>query len=71
MDAYRNKIRGTMLTTGQDTTSIASHFETRAGKRKWLDRDRSNTASRDANSDGEMMAVSLSAAKRSAEEVER
>ncbi|KAF2716155.1 hypothetical protein K431DRAFT_26157 [Polychaeton citri CBS 116435] len=40
LDAYRNKMRSTMLANGN--TDVASHFETRPGKRKWL--ERSSTA---------------------------
>lgn len=38
VDAYRNKMRSTMVAGGQDVASIAPHFETRTGKRKWLER---------------------------------
>lgn len=38
LDAYRNKMRSTMVAGGQDVASIAPHFETRTGKRKWLER---------------------------------
>lgn len=38
VDAYRNKMRSTMVAAGQDVTAIAPHFETRVGKRKWLER---------------------------------
>jgi len=38
LDAYRNKMRSTMVAAGQDQSTIAPHFETRIGKRKWLDR---------------------------------
>lgn len=38
VDAYRNKMRSTMVAGGQDVASIAPHFETRAGKRKWLEK---------------------------------
>jgi hypothetical protein len=38
VDAYRNKMRSTMIAAGQDQSTIASHFETRTGKRKWQDR---------------------------------
>lgn len=37
VDAYRNKMRSTMLANGQDVSTIASHFEARRGKRKWLE----------------------------------
>ncbi|KAI9882446.1 MAG: hypothetical protein M1823_005807 [Watsoniomyces obsoletus] len=40
LDAYRNKIRSTMLADGQDVTHSAPHFETRVGKRRWQDRTR-------------------------------
>ncbi|GIC89597.1 uncharacterized protein Aud_006019 [Aspergillus udagawae] len=38
LDAYRNKMRSTMLAAGQDPSSIPRHFETRAGKRRFLER---------------------------------
>ncbi|KAF2398022.1 hypothetical protein EJ06DRAFT_480599 [Trichodelitschia bisporula] len=40
LDAYRNKMRSTMVAAGQDVTSVAPHFETRVGKRKWLERSK-------------------------------
>ncbi|MCJ1383924.1 hypothetical protein MMC17_007038 [Xylographa soralifera] len=45
LDAYRNKMRSTMLaaaasTPGQEVSTIAPHFETRVGKRKWAERTR-------------------------------
>lgn len=57
VDAYRNKMRSTMVVGGQDVSSIPSHFETRAGKRRFLERRKRQTS--DSN-----------ASKRSAEEVE-
>ncbi|KAL1971000.1 hypothetical protein VTN77DRAFT_2834 [Rasamsonia byssochlamydoides] len=70
LDAYRNKMRSTMLTTGQEPTSIAPHFETRQGKRKWLERGRRNNAASGTGSDSGTAAVTVSASQRSAEEVE-
>lgn len=40
VDAYRNKMRSTMMADGQEATQIAPHFETRVGKRRWLERTR-------------------------------
>jgi len=40
LDAYRNKMRSTMAAAGQDFSTIAPHFETRVGKRKWVERAR-------------------------------
>jgi hypothetical protein len=40
VDAYRNKMRSTMVAAGQDVTTVAPHFETRVGKRKWLERSK-------------------------------
>nr|OQO27487.1 hypothetical protein B0A51_06202 [Rachicladosporium sp. CCFEE 5018] len=37
LDAYRNKMRSTMIAGGQEPANIAPHFETRPGKRKWLE----------------------------------
>ncbi|KAK4502415.1 hypothetical protein PRZ48_005840 [Zasmidium cellare] len=40
LDAYRNKMRSTMIAGGSDAAVIAPHFETRPGKRKWLERNK-------------------------------
>jgi len=40
VDAYRNKMRSTMVAAGQDVASVAPHFETRVGKRRWLERSK-------------------------------
>jgi hypothetical protein len=42
VDAYRNKMRSTMLAPGHVSTApnVAPHFETRVGKRRWLERGR-------------------------------
>jgi hypothetical protein len=40
VDCYRNKVRSTMESTGQDVAAAAPHFETRAGKRRWNERSR-------------------------------
>lgn len=40
VDAYRNKMRSTMVAAGQDVANLAPHFETRPGKRKWLERSK-------------------------------
>jgi len=40
LDAYRNKMRSTMVAAGRDVTAVAPHFETRVGKRKWLERSK-------------------------------
>ncbi|KAF2770612.1 hypothetical protein EJ03DRAFT_290876 [Teratosphaeria nubilosa] len=47
LDAYRNKMRSTMVASGQEVSTIAPHFETRPGKRKWL--ERSKRSRRDAS----------------------
>ena len=65
VDAYRNKMRSTMLGAGQEPTSIPRHFETRAGKRRFLEHRRRPMAT-----SGRGGMQSLSAAQRSAEEVE-
>ncbi|KAF8454803.1 hypothetical protein BGX38DRAFT_1089163 [Terfezia claveryi] len=44
LDAYRNKMRSSLMTTGQDVTVSAPHLETRAGKRRWLERGRRSTS---------------------------
>ncbi|KAF8465643.1 hypothetical protein BDZ91DRAFT_772203 [Kalaharituber pfeilii] len=38
LDAYRNKMRSSMMATGQDVTVSAPHLETRAGKREGSER---------------------------------
>lgn len=40
LDAYRNKTRSSMMAAGMDVTTSAPHLETRAGKRRWLERTR-------------------------------
>ncbi|KAI1006344.1 hypothetical protein K3495_g1876 [Podosphaera aphanis] len=42
LDSYRNKVRTTMESVGKDVPSIAPHFETRVGKRKWNERSKRN-----------------------------
>lgn len=59
VDAYRNKMRSSMLAAGQDPSEIPDHFETRRGKRRFLER-RSRRLESGAPS----------AAQRSAEEVD-
>lgn len=58
VDAYRNKMRTSMLAAGQEASEIPKHFDTRRGKRRFLER------ARQTESDAP------SAAQRSAEEVE-
>jgi hypothetical protein len=48
VDAYRNKMRSTMVAGGQDVASIAPHFETRTGKRKWLERTKRDRRGEDS-----------------------
>jgi hypothetical protein len=38
VDAYRNKMRSSMLAAGQDPVEIPEHFDTRRGKRRFLER---------------------------------
>ncbi|KAE8377236.1 hypothetical protein BDV26DRAFT_305056 [Aspergillus bertholletiae] len=65
LDAYRNKMRSTMLAAGQEPTAIPRHLETRAGKRRFLERKRRTTAL--GRTSG---ASTYSASRRSAEDVE-
>lgn len=58
VDAYRNKMRTTMIGAGRDPSSIPAHFETRAGKRRFRERRKRRSISGDI------------ASQRSAEEVE-
>ncbi|KAJ5775672.1 uncharacterized protein N7511_000683 [Penicillium nucicola] len=49
LDAYRNKMRSSMLAAGQDPAEIPDHFDTRRGKRRFLERGlRENAAQRSA-----------------------
>ncbi|KAL5334356.1 hypothetical protein BJX70DRAFT_391476 [Aspergillus crustosus] len=65
LDAYRNKMRSTMLAAGQEPESIPAHFETRAGKRRFLERRRAA-----ASSAHESSTHRVSASQRDAEEVD-
>ncbi|KAJ5735582.1 uncharacterized protein N7483_000707 [Penicillium malachiteum] len=58
MDAYRNKMRTSMIAAGQEASEIPEHFDTRRGKRRFLERTR------------RMESDALSATQRGAEEVE-
>ncbi|KAJ5958469.1 uncharacterized protein N7479_005619 [Penicillium vulpinum] len=58
LDAYRDKMRSSMLAAGQDSGDIPDHFDTRRGKRRFLERGRRLESGAD------------NAAQRSAEEVE-
>ncbi|KAJ5948804.1 hypothetical protein N7454_002111 [Penicillium verhagenii] len=58
LDAYRNKMRTSMLAAGQEASEIPKHFDTRRGKRRFLERAR------------HLESDAPSAAQRSAEEVE-
>jgi hypothetical protein len=70
VDAYRNKMRNTMLNAGQEATSIAPHFETRTGKRKFLERRKRRAGTTGSGPGLSTAAVATSASQRSAEEVE-
>ncbi|KAJ5573949.1 uncharacterized protein N7459_008376, partial [Penicillium hispanicum] len=60
LDAYRNKMRTSMLAAGLDPSEVPEHFDTRRGKRRFLEREGRHLES-----------SAPSAAQRSAEEVER
>ncbi|EXV00564.1 SEC24-like protein [Metarhizium robertsii] len=47
LDTYRGKIKTAIEGTMQDVTTIAPHYETRAGKRRWNDRRRRGDSSND------------------------
>ena len=75
VDAYRNKMRSTMLTSGQEVESVAPHFETRIGKRKWMERNKrarstSPVTSTTASPARRPGSAPTSAAVRDAQEVE-
>ena len=38
VDCYRNKTRSAVESIMQDVKTVAPHFETRVGKRKWNER---------------------------------
>ena len=59
VDAYRNKMRTSMLAAGQEPSEIPEHFDTRHGKRRFLNRPSRRLGSN-----------TPSAAQLSAEEVE-
>ncbi|KAJ5191299.1 uncharacterized protein N7498_010284 [Penicillium cinerascens] len=59
LDAYRNKMRSSMLAAGQEPSEIPDHFDTRRGKRRFLERGSRRLES-----------GAPSAAQRSAEEVD-
>lgn len=40
VDCWRNKVRSTMGSTGQEVSVTAPHFETRVGKRRWAEHSR-------------------------------
>lgn len=40
VDSYRNKVHSTMESVGQDVAEKAPHFETRVGKRRWVERSK-------------------------------
>lgn len=40
VDAYRNKMRSSMMAAGSDVATSAPHLETRVGKRRWMERTR-------------------------------
>ncbi|EEP78866.1 conserved hypothetical protein [Uncinocarpus reesii 1704] len=56
-------MRNSMLTAGQEPANIAYHFETRVGKRRWLERGKRDKS-------GSPAAVETSSSARNAEEVE-
>ncbi|KAJ6021957.1 hypothetical protein N7540_007461 [Penicillium herquei] len=58
LDAYRNKMRTSMIAAGQEASEIPEHFDTRRGKRRFLERTR------------RMESDAPSATQRGAEEVE-
>ena len=78
VDAYRNKMRSTMLTSGQEVETVAPHFETRIGKRKWMERNKrarstspaASTTASPARRAGGASSAPASAAARDAQEVE-
>ena len=76
VDAYRNKMRNSMLTAGHETSEIAPYFETRVGKRRWLERGRKadskekDSTAATAAAAASPPAVLTAASSRSAEEVE-
>jgi len=40
VDCYRNKTRAAIESVMQDVKTVAPHYETRAGKRRWNERVR-------------------------------
>ena len=48
VDAYRNKMKSTLVAGGQDVSTVAPHFETRIGKQMWLKRGKKKASTRRA-----------------------
>jgi len=40
LDSYRNKMKASLESTGQDASVNTPHFETRVGKRRWAERSK-------------------------------
>ena len=40
VDSYRNKMKASLESTGQDASVKTPHFETRVGKRRWTERSK-------------------------------
>lgn len=38
VDKYRNKMKETLVAGGQEVSTVAPYFDTRVGKRRWLER---------------------------------
>jgi len=50
VDVYRNKMRSSMMGHGQNVATMAPHFETRIGKRRWNERiEKNKKRGRDAS----------------------
>lgn len=48
VDCYRNKTRAAVEGASLDIKSVAPHFETRAGKRRWNERSKRGDKTDDA-----------------------
>jgi hypothetical protein len=52
VDCYRNKTRSAVESVMQDVRTMAPHYETRVGKRRWNERMRTRGGSSEKKEDG-------------------
>ncbi|KAF7718788.1 Uncharacterized protein PECH_005888 [Penicillium ucsense] len=64
LDAYRNKMRSSILAAGSDPSEVPDHFDTRCGKRRFLQR------CAQSNDEGGVESGSGAVSRRAVEEIE-